>query len=513
MPILRVLSLLSLSVALFAGAACSPQVPTEQAMGEQLPATQSVASVQITDQVDSSAMATPQAGVSRSATLETDLPGVPVALQYNVILGRPTADAITISVSAQEAMQVAILYGALAGAEESQTAPVSLPAGSPYHFEITGLTPDTSYWYQVLSNGLPSDQHSFHTQRSPGSGFTFTIDADPHYTDPRFNSDLYSLTLSNALVDHPDFHINLGDTFMTEKIKPRTYAGAESTFAGMRPFLGILGADVPIYLVNGNHEGELGWLLLKGQDRQFPIWSTRLRQQYFPHPVPGGFYQGSTVIDSSLGEPRDGYYSWSWGAALFVVLDPFWYTLEKPRAGEEETIWNWTLGKEQYDWLRSTLETSTAKYKFIFTHHLVGGNEEGRGGAEIAGLYEWGGRNRDGSYGFDDHRPGWGKPIHQLLVENHVSAVFHGHDHVFVKQVLDGIVYQEVPQPSNTQYKNTRLGSDYGYLDGDMSSSSGHLRVNVSPLMVTVDYVRAYLDQDQKDGRENRQVDYTYTIP
>ena len=35
-----------------------------------------------------------------------------------------------------------------------------------------------------------------------------------------------------------------------------------------------------------------------------------------------------------------------------------------------------------------------------------------------------------------------------LLVANKVNIVFHGHDHLFVKQDLDGIVYQEVPQPS-----------------------------------------------------------------
>jgi hypothetical protein len=36
-------------------------------------------------------------------------------------------------------------------------------------------------------------------------------------------------------------------------------------------------------------------------------------------------------------------------------------------------------------------------------------------------------------------------PIHQLLLENHVTTVFHGHDHLFAKQELDGIIYQEVP--------------------------------------------------------------------
>jgi hypothetical protein len=298
---------------------------------------------------------------------------------------------------------------------------------------------------------------------------------------------------------------------MTEKLKPQTYAEAESTFSDFRPYFGIIGGNAPLYLVNGNHEGEMGWLLgSKGQD--VPAWSTQLRQLYYPNPMPNGFYTGSVVSDPSLGSVRDGYFAWTWGDALFITLDPFWYTSQKPKPDDLNSNWNWTLGKEQYDWLRSTLETSDAKYKFIFSHHLVGGDKDARGGIEFASFFEWGGNNADGSYGFDEQRPGWGVPIHQLLVDNDVSAVFHGHDHVFVKQELDGIIYQELPQPSNSEYNKTSLAADYGYLSGDVLGSSGHLRVDVSPLQVTVDYVRAYLKEDENISQRNGQVDHQYTI-
>jgi hypothetical protein len=279
----------------------------------------------------------------------------------------------------------------------------------------------------------------------------------------------------------------------------------------MRPYFGILGADAPLFLVNGNHECELGWLL-EAKDKDLPIWSTQLRQSFYPNPIPNGFYTGSSTPDSYLGGVRDGYFAWKWGDALFIVLDPFWYTMNKPKSENPDNNWNWTLGREQYDWLKSTLETSDAEFKFIFIHHLVGGGKDARGGIEFADFYEWGGNNADGTHGFVEKRPGWGKPIHQLLVENHVSAVFHGHDHVFVKQELEGIIYQEVPQPSNAEYNNTRIAADYGYVNGDVLSSSGHLRVTVTPDQVTVEYVRAYLPQDEKPGQQNRQVDHSYTI-
>jgi hypothetical protein len=130
-----------------------------------------------------------------------------------------------------------------------------------------------------------------------------------------------------------------------------------------------------------------------------------------------------------------------------------------------------------------------------------------RGGVEVANLYEWGGNNADGSYGFDEQRPGWGIPIHQLLITNNVTAVFHGHDHVFVKQELDGIIYQECPQPSNDQPDNTGLAEDYGYVNGDVISGSGHLHVTVTPEQVSIEFIRAYLSAQQ-----NGQAVYSYSI-
>jgi hypothetical protein len=99
-----------------------------------------------------------------------------------------------------------------------------------------------------------------------------------------------------------------------------------------------------------------------------------------------------------------------------------------------------------------------------------------------------------------------------LLVANHVNAVFHGHDHLFVKQELDGIIYQEVPQPSAARPNNTGSATEYNYLTGDLLGSPGHIRVTVSPDGVTVEYVRTYLPEDRNDRQVNGQVEYLYSI-
>ncbi|MCP5116086.1 MAG: hypothetical protein GY953_35110, partial [bacterium] len=239
----------------------------------------------------------------------------------------------------------------------------------------------------------------------------------------------------------------------------------------------------------------------------------QLRKLYYPNPLPDGFYTGSTLKEPFVGL-RENYYAWEWGDALFVVLDPFWYTPTPPES--RSGSWSLTLGREQYDWLKQTLETSEATFKFVFAHNLVGGQERNgkmRGGIEAAKYFEWGGHEQNGDWGSDPARPGWAMPIHHLLVANNVTIFFHGHDHLFARQDLDGVVYQELPQPSHPNWNVTNRAVEYGYVNGDIVDGSGHLRLRVSPTEVTADYIRAWLPKDENQGRVNGEVAFSYTIP
>jgi predicted phosphodiesterase len=296
--------------------------------------------------------------------------------------------------------------------------------------------------------------------------FVFTITADSHLD---YNTDraLYERTLKRAAADKPAFHIDLGDTFMSEKHTNR--ADAAQQYVDQQRYFALLGT--PVHLVIGNHDGESG-RYLDGTTNNLAVWSRAMRMKYFPE---------------SLAPDGRNYYSWETNNVLCVALDPFWYS---PRSRRNDDNWSRTLGREQYDWLKHTLETSKANFKFVFIHHLVGGKDrQCRGGVEIASLYEWGGKNADGTDGFATHRPGWAMPIHELLVTNHVNAVFHGHDHLYVKQDLDGIVYQECPQPGDPR-GNTRSAAEYGYQSGKILGSSGYLRVTVGTDSGTVEYVK-----------------------
>ena len=432
-----------------------------------------------------------------------DVPAHP----FDLILGRPTLNSVTVSVLCYENTQGYIAYGTQPGQLTSSTPTRLFAKGEPAEITLSALQSDVQYFYRLHLDRGDSDEFSFHTARPPGSVFTFTVTADSHL-DENTDCALYQRTLANALADVPDFHIDLGDTFMTEKYASRTEAARQ--YLAQRFYFGQLCESAPLFLVLGNHDGES---LRDGANDadSLAVWSNLMRKQYFANPVPDDFYAGNVTPHPVAGLLQD-YYAWEWGDALFIVLDPFWFT-QRPRGSNNN--WNWTLGEEQYHWLRRTLENSRARFKFVFIHNLVGGaDSQGRGGAEAAAFYEWGGRNADGTDGFALNRPGWPMAIHQLLVQNQVDIVFHGHDHLFAKQDLDGVVYQEVPQPGMPGGgKVPRSAAEYGYISGVMFGSPGYMRITVSPDKVTADLVYSCLPADEVAGRNNRQVLYTYELP
>jgi hypothetical protein len=449
------------------------------------------------------------------------------------LLGRPTADSVTVNVVANRAIEAYFEYGSVSGVYTNHTATASAAANAPIEVTINGLEADTQYYYRMVyravgaASWLYRTEHSFHTQRAPGAGFTFTLVADSHLgqyggqtADERA---LYQRTLLNVRDDQPDFHIDLGDTFAMDPSPlgtGMTESEASAAYMIERPFMGLISGSVPIFLVLGNHENEEGWNfddVFPAPDQSLARVGMKYRKLLYPNPVPDSFYSGNTdPLPQPIGGDtnREDYYAWEWGDALFVVLDPFQYSMVWPSEGgtyggegtdgeARGDRWDWTLGIKQYLWLKNTLENSNARYKFVFSHHVTGGaTTYGRGGISAARYFEWGGRNADGTWGWDTQRPaseGWGVPIHQLMVANHVTAYFHGHDHIYARESHDGILYLEVPKPDDAGYAWQPYG--YGYTEGLypnalMIQNSGHVRVNVSPTGVKVDYVRSYLPGD-----------------
>jgi len=448
----------------------------------------------------------------------------PITFTAGELLGKPTDTSITINIVPASQIEYHHQYGTTSGVYPDQTINYTATGGQPHEITITGLTANTRYYYRMryhtpgdaMDDWVVRDEHSFMTQRATGSTFIFTVTSDDHYS----RNDNTKNAMQNILNDPADFHIDLGDTFYIDSSTNQS-AINDRYLAYREPLIfGKIGPSVPIFLSSGNHEDEEGWNL---DDMPFSsgVGNIQARKAYFPTPVdegPGGFYSGNTdpldrIDDTVYGDKlREDYYAWEWGDALFVVIDPFQYTMNlpyNPAAGEgsddpvDGDQWSWTLGQQQYDWLTDVLENSTAKYKFMFSHNMLGGIPRAiigvdagyvRGGAEAAAYFEWGGNNASGVDEFATKRPGWSKTIHQLMVDNGVSAYFHGHDHQYVYERRDNIVYQEVPSPGMTGSGFPGIYTVGTYADYEtisMYPSSGYLRITVGPEETTVEYVRS----------------------
>jgi hypothetical protein len=94
------------------------------------------------------------------------------------------------------------------------------------------------------------------------------------------------------------------------------------------------------------------------------------------------------------------------------------------------------------------------------------------------------------------------------MVKNKVTIFFQGHDHIFAKQELDGVIYQSVPNPADDTY--TAFNRD-AYTSGVIMPNSGFLNVTVGAKEVKLEYVRSYL-KDNPLLNEDAKSGFTYTV-
>ena len=325
----------------------------------------------------------------------------------------------------------------------------------------------------------------------------------------------YIRALKRAVEDGPDWHLDLGDIAMFKCYK-FLYEGAdkcgniangdgppnlkeyEGMWAMYKPWLGEGMHDVPFIHAFGNHDGEVAMSNSDActTDGQMAAIA---RTKHFPNPNPitQSFYTGDDAPNSCIGgQARGSYYEFTWGDVQFWVLDVYQEVNRKPDGvgADDAQLWTNTLGAKQYKWFADTLKASTATFRFVVTHQLLGGQCDqalgatcsmGRGGAEVAHLAEWGGHGTGGDYQFDKirtDRTAFPKPVHQLLRDHGVQLVLHGHDHVYMKQEKDGIIYQLGPQPFGARdlcnpSEKQQHGASYMSWDGTVcKTGGGHMR-------------------------------------
>ncbi len=140
------------------------------------------------------------------------------------------------------------------------------------------------------------------------------------------------------------------------------------------------------------------------------------------------------------------YYSFVAGNALFVVLNSSLDGQEKKIAGEQRT------------WLEDVLANAKQRHKFIFVHHP---------------LYTEKGKGKHAGNCLDRY-PGDRDLLKTLFRKHRVTAVFSGHEHVYLRKVVDGISFVTTGGGGAPLYVDDLNGGFYHYVymtvDGDAVS-------------------------------------------
>ncbi len=404
------------------------------------------------------------------------------------IVGRPTESSVALNVVAGR-LPVTVEVRLEPPGEVPLTA--ELEEGEARDLIVDRLEAGREYDYVITARGDGREETSagrFVTQRQPGSRFTFAVLSDTHlpvpapeWMDPQsaelFLPEIIDYLAARADVGDKirramasirerrvDFVVCLGD--MTHYWRgfngPFTSVQiAEFAYLDLRAHLGQATAEAAFFAVVGNWEGESGW-----QPERLQKHGRDARMRFLPNPQPSTTPQG--------GGPREDYYAWTWGDALFVVLNVESYTPTQHTLLEADdgTADDWTLGDEQLAWLTATLARSAERFKLIFIHHPVGG----RGGDDLNSAYGRGGGRAA--------RVGEQATVHQLMLEHGVQIFFYGHDHVFTDMTVDGVHYT-LPGSAGAPWKFP--AEDTGYDDFD--ERSGFALVRVAPKELTVEFL------------------------
>jgi len=380
------------------------------------------------------------------------------------LAGRPTNSSITISlITGNDNISGYIEYGNLSEYPSNYTDNTSVQFvenNSLLEFNITGLQPDTQYYYRVRANNTTMDDYSFSSERTFRTRreefpFNITILSDFHLDVDSPAS--YLITLRRVMNnvsknDSSDFIIFLGDNVQAGS---DGYGGGmpnrshgEAAYEALRNAIHPDYNSLPSYFAIGNWEGESGWITEENLSLARDI-----RMKYIPNP-------SNTTYDEG-GSEYDNYYAFTWGNALFIVLDVMSYTEVDP-ADTGNSIDDWTLGTDQLNWLNDTLINSDESWKILLIHHVVGGNWSGSANDDLWSRYGRGG-GRSAYLGEQ-------ATIHQMMIDNDVRILFYAHDHVFTDIVVDKIHYIQ------TGRSGEGLGFAAGY-PGYCIDSSGRIHL------------------------------------
>ncbi len=432
---------------------------------------------------------------SPSLSFEKELIGnvIPNLLFGNELVGNVTSNSATIRLVAGESCQASTKFKLFYDTESRSDVPLyrhHSPAVSrfnpfdPITFGLSSLSDNTRYYYRLGYNDgngwVYRNEYSFRTQRPAGENFRFCIAADTHISQVSNLSNHGVQVYKNILADDPDLLLTLGDEAIlhnTRNPNPEySYFLSEDSMKNiwrdLRKRLDEACHSMFHLPVLGNHEGLMGWTTHLDQYAQI----VNMRDTFLLIPDNDTFLPGGDDIGR--------YGAFTWGDVLFIWLDTTGFCDRDPiQPGNSNA--DYILGDAQRNFLQTTLEENqNIPWKFVFAHHIFGGND-----ACEALIPKYGRGNANGAYQYDQLY------IQELMEEYGAQAFFYGHDHAFSVSEASlepdkKVAYICTGHAGSACPWHLALERCYEPYE-NFFFRGGHVRVDVTPLNVTVSYIRA----------------------
>ncbi|MFH0969152.1 MAG: metallophosphoesterase [Patescibacteria group bacterium] len=241
--------------------------------------------------------------------------------------------------------------------------------------------------------------------------FSFAILGDTQYFKPGSNGG-FQKAASNIKKINPDLVFAVGDLVSS----CGGGADCESKLNSWKNTLGPLGSKA--YVMQGNHDRT-------GEDKADAVWQRVF--SYLPANGPAGFAKFA--------------YSFDYKNSHFVVLDS-----DKPKENDINSV--------QLDWLEKDLSANRKDYNFVFFHEPAYPTN-----SKIGESLDESPKDRD--------------RLWNILVNNKITAVFSGHEHIQSRRKVNGI-YQfgfgntdsfnhDAPKPGTAEY--FYIGQAFGMVE------------------------------------------------
>jgi Icc-related predicted phosphoesterase len=288
-----------------------------------------------------------------------------------------------------------------------------------HRVRLEGLKIDSKYFYKVVSNGTESALYHFRTAPADGNEFKMVVIGDNRPATISYIQPEEFKQLAQMIIDEePHIVIMTGDYVLD------VGENHEDNLVGWEAFTNIsdsIGHYVPIYGVLGNHDtgAKTGTLHLEYFFDAF--------EQY--------------------GEPST-YFSFDYAGAHFTMLD----TEEQYKEGR--------ITGAQYTWLINDLQSTESSTKYVFGHRPM--YPLSHIGDSL------------------DSNPAERAALQQLFEDYNVTAFICGHDHLFNRLTVNGMVHIISGGGGAPPYSTPWGGAYYHYV----RINTSYNRVNISSVML-----------------------------